>query len=279
MNSDIKKIATIGTIALLIVLLASCNGENEKNISEKQNNTNSNKIDTVQTPATTKTIMNNSIQWIDLYNYVAYSESEIKKSEKLKVLFFNDNNSESIKTLKDNLQKSKIHDWLVMYQIDFNSNSELKNKYWVTSSHTFVQVDGDLNIVRKWEGSKTIDQMHVSLTSPTTIVKMEEISTVKSEWIYGDYSDEILSSSKWNIVLFFAATWCPSCKTADNNLKSETIPEGLTILKVDYDSSLDLKKKYWITTQHTFVQVDNKWNMITKWIGSRDVDSISEELK
>jgi len=38
-----------------------------------------------------------------------------------------------------------------MYEIDFNTDTELKAKYNVTASHTFVQVDNDLNIIRKWE--------------------------------------------------------------------------------------------------------------------------------
>jgi pentapeptide MXKDX repeat protein len=109
-------------------------------------------------------------------------------------------------------------------------------------------------------------------------VMEKEVAMIKSAWLYSDYSEEKLSSAKWNIVLFFAASWCPSCKTADKNLKDNTIPEGLTVLKLDYDSNKDLKKKYEVTSQHTFVEVDNKWNMIKKWSGSRDSEWILKKL-
>jgi len=36
------------------------------------------------------------------------------------------------------------------------------------------------------------------------------------------------------------------------------IPENVNLLKVDYDNSTDLKEKYGVTMQHTFVLVDNK---------------------
>ncbi len=105
------------------------------------------------------------------YNYVVYSAEKIKNATKLNVLFFNDSNSESIKELKKNLQQSKIHDWLVMYEIDFNTNEGLKTKYSITAPHTFVQVDNEGKAIRKWEGSKTIIEMHTALTSNETLVK------------------------------------------------------------------------------------------------------------
>ena len=309
MNSDMKKYTVIISALLTVILLSSCTWKTEENkvLNNGNENVNTEKVEMMNNEMEGEDsmehgmmddmewewteeemaemgnmehwMMMDDIEWIDLYNYVLYSEYKVKESKKLKVLFFNDNSSESIKTLKSNLQKSKIHDGLVMYQIDFNSDNELKKKYWVTSSHTFIQVDENLDIVRKWTWSKTIDEMHVSLTSPTTIVKMEEDIIMKSEWVYKGYSTEALSSSEWDVVLFFAASWCPSCKTADKNLSSETIPEGLTILKLDYDSNLDLRKEYGITSQHAFVQVDSKGNEIKKWYGSRNSKWILEELK
>lgn len=311
MSSDMKKYVVLGSMLLTVILLSSCvwkseenkivNNTNKVNLIEKNQMMDdmwehSMDMDNMKWEWTDEEMaamegmewmdnmehwmMNmNGIEWIDLYNYILYSEEKIKESKKLKVLFFNDNNLESIKTLKLNLQESKIHDGLVMYQIDFNEDKELKNKYEIISAHTFVQVDENLNVIRKWEWSKTIDEMHTALTSPMTIVKVEEKTMMKSEWVYKDYSSESLSSAKWNIVLFFAASWCPSCKTADKNLSAEAIPEGLTILKLDYDSNLELRKKYSITSQHAFVQVDNEGNEIEKWYGTRDVEGILKKIK
>jgi len=119
-----------------------------------------------------------------------------------------------------------------------------------------------------WDGAEPLDE-----------VMMKDDKMMKSAWVYTDYSEDTLKNAKWNIVLFFAATWCPSCQSADKNLKAEKIPEGLTVLKLDYDTNTELRKKYEVLSQHTFVQVDNKWNLIKKWSGSRDADSILEKIK
>jgi hypothetical protein len=49
-------------------------------------------------------------------------------------------------------------------------------------------------------------------------------------------------------------------------LKSSTIPDDITIFKTDYDSYGDLKTKYEVLTQHTFVQIDESGEVLTKWV-------------
>ena len=70
-------------------------------------------------------------------------------------------------------------------------------------------------------------------------------------------------------VLFFHAVWCPTCKIANEEFNSnlERIPEGVALIKTDYDKETELKKKYNITYQHTFVLVDDEGNEIKKWNG------------
>ena len=99
---------------------------------------------------------------------------------------------------------------------------------------------------------------------------------------FEDYAASKLSyAADGKVVLFFHASWCPTCRVAENNIVSnkEDIPKGLAILKVDYDSSKDLRKKYGVTYQHTFVQVDASGNLITKWGNSRNIDQIVDKLK
>jgi hypothetical protein len=50
-------------------------------------------------------------------------------------------------------------------------------------------------------------------------------------------------------------------------------------LKTDYDSNIDLRKKYGVTSQHTFVQIDSSGNLIKKWVWGRDVQDITERLQ
>ena len=70
-------------------------------------------------------------------------------------------------------------------------------------------------------------------------------------------------------VLFFHAVWCPTCKIANEEFNGnlDKIPEGVVLIKTDYDTETELKKKYNITYQHTFVLVDDEGNEIKKWNG------------
>lgn len=98
---------------------------------------------------------------------------------------------------------------------------------------------------------------------------------------YETYSPEKLSLAKdGKAVLFFKASWCPTCKAVDADILAQTtsIPAGTHILIVDYDAAKDLKKKYAVTYQHTFVQVDAAGAMIKKWSGSRTLASLVAEI-
>jgi len=112
--------------------------------------------------------------------------------------------------------------------------------------------------------------------------KMEDGSKTQVKGSYVEFSPATLTQAQKNgkTVLFFHAKWCPFCKTADSAFKSnaDEIPEGVTVLKTDYDSNSELKTKYGVTTQHTFVQIDAQGNQITKWI-SGDIDELKANLK
>jgi thiol-disulfide isomerase/thioredoxin len=68
-------------------------------------------------------------------------------------------------------------------------------------------------------------------------------------------------------VYFFHASWCPICKSIDEDITSDPnqIPSGTTFIKTDFDTSTDLRQKYGVTTQYTFVQVDNDGNEVAQW--------------
>ena len=85
-------------------------------------------------------------------------------------------------------------------------------------------------------------------------------------------------ASGQKVALFFAASWCPTCRALDATINGNLslIPEDALIIKVDYDASGDLKKKYGVTVQHTTVRIDNNMNMISKKIGARSISEILE---
>lgn len=85
-----------------------------------------------------------------------------------------------------------------------------------------------------------------------------------------------------NTVLFFNASWCPECRAFDKALASSTIPADTQILKVDYDKASDLKKKYGVTLQSTFVSIDSDGKLLSKWVGygkDKSADAVIKNLK
>ncbi len=105
---------------------------------------------------------------------------------------------------------------------------------------------------------------------------------VQTAGSYETYAPEKLARAETgDVVLFFHAPWCPTCRAADSAIESSraNIPSTLTILKTDYDSNTKLRQTYGITSQHTFVQVDKSGNMIGKWSGGTSLADITRNLK
>jgi thiol-disulfide isomerase/thioredoxin len=75
------------------------------------------------------------------------------------------------------------------------------------------------------------------------------------------------------VVYFFAATWCPDCQATYRDIQAHfaQIPSSVTVLFVNYDKSADLKKKYAVTSQHTFVVVGPAGEKKQVWNGSTTV--------
>lgn len=94
-------------------------------------------------------------------------------------------------------------------------------------------------------------------------------------------ADKIAMAATGDVVIFFHASWCPSCRGLNSDIEKNinAIPAGITILKADYDKETELKKKYGVTYQHTLVQVDKDGNMIKKWSGGSKLDNLLSEIQ
>ncbi len=95
---------------------------------------------------------------------------------------------------------------------------------------------------------------------------------------YADYAQNPQAHAEGDVVLFFNATWCPTCQEATKNLEQADFPGELTVVSVDYDSQTDLRKRYGVTTQHTFVQVSADGEEIEKFTGATTVEQILDRL-
>lgn len=104
--------------------------------------------------------------------------------------------------------------------------------------------------------------------APGNYITLAEFESEKSK--YADF----------DVVLFFNAAWCSTCKVARDNIESNrsSIPENLTIVVVDYDSEIELRRKYGVVIQHTFVQINSSGKELTKWSGSVTATEIDEKL-
>jgi hypothetical protein cdivTM_02768 len=82
------------------------------------------------------------------------------------------------------------------------------------------------------------------------------------------------------VVLFFNAKWCPACRAINEALTSDPgkIPAKTTVVSVDYDQHTDLRQRYGVATQHTFVQIDTNGEKTRQWV-STSVDALLKELQ
>jgi thiol-disulfide isomerase/thioredoxin len=93
---------------------------------------------------------------------------------------------------------------------------------------------------------------------------------------YVAYDANKLQAATGTRILFFHAAWCPTCRAVDADIvkNAQKIPAEVSIFKVNYDDATDLKKKYGVTYQHTFVMVDAEGNALKTWSGSPTLEKL-----
>jgi thiol:disulfide interchange protein len=133
-----------------------------------------------------------------------------------------------------------------------------------------------------------VDESASPVSEPTGVSTAEtpneteaEAAPVATSGLYADYSEEHLArAADGPVVLFFSAAWCPTCRALDRDITANqaTIPAGVTILQVDYDSAVTLRQQYGVTTQHTLVQVDAAGNELKQWSGSTRLSDLLTEV-
>ena len=141
---------------------------------------------------------------------------------------------------------------------------------------------GGFLIINSQKSSPSIDDAMVKdekmMKDEDAVKKDDAMMDKSSNSGYIEYSKSNLeNASDKRRVLFFYASWCPTCRPTDQNINSniDKIPEDLVVIRVNYndpDTDADekeLAKKYNVTYQHTFVQIDSNGNEIAKWNGGQ----------
>jgi thiol-disulfide isomerase/thioredoxin len=82
-------------------------------------------------------------------------------------------------------------------------------------------------------------------------------------------ADLMESAAKNPTVIFFHASWCPTCRIALRDLEDKKKDwEGkVSVYLADYDKERDLKRRYGVARQHTWVQLGPDGTLIRSWNG------------
>lgn len=109
-----------------------------------------------------------------------------------------------------------------------------------------------------------------------------EATTVSTSPIVDFSTDELAAApDDQKNLLFFHAEWCTICKSIERNIDAGSLPDDITVFRVDYDNDIELLEKYDVNFQSAFVQIDKDGNEITSWQGQfgDDIDDILENVQ
>ena len=88
-------------------------------------------------------------------------------------------------------------------------------------------------------------------------------------WVhFTTLEDARMAAANGPAILFFNATWCPTCRSAIADIASRSDELGeILVIFVDYDTEKELKRQYNVTSQHTYVRIDEDGESLSMWNG------------
>ncbi len=118
-----------------------------------------------------------------------------------------------------------------------------------------------------------------SVPQATVTAGKEIFPAVAGAGSYREYAPALVGQSPRTII-DFSAPWCSSCQAfeADIAQNMDKIPSDVMFLRADYDTRTDLRQKYGIRTQNTFVEVDRTGAPVKVVIGGTTLQSIIDKF-
>lgn len=183
-------------------------------------------------------------------------------------VFTNQNNQNSDSSLAS-IKKTEI-------SLDSKSNDDTKeNPANISNSNNVSDTPSNGT-----PGTLPVVNAGTTTTPPNTQTTENKKVTVESGYINYDAS-KVANAEFGKVILFFHASWCPSCKGLDTDIKNnvKNIPVDTLIMKVDFDSNPDLKSKYKVNSQHTLVQVSSNGDLIKSNPGLSQLPTLDSVIK
>ena len=167
-----------------------------------------------------------------------------------------------------------------------SQSSNTQNDGSTTKTEITVNINSSSSIADAIKGENNSADKMQKEAGKSDVMSANSQSTATSkvtvESGYTTYTSNKLANAQYGkVILFFNATWCPSCRGLDTDIKNNlaNIPNDTLILKVDYDSNPDLKSKYKVTSQHTLVQVNQNGDLIKSSPGLYQLNTLDSVLK
>lgn len=83
---------------------------------------------------------------------------------------------------------------------------------------------------------------------------------------YIAYTADELASAEGRTFVFFYAPWCGQCVDIDEGILAQGVPDGVTILKADFDSEQALEQHYGVTMRTTFIEVADDGTEVQRFV-------------
>lgn len=135
-----------------------------------------------------------------------------------------------------------------------------------------------------WENTQQMDSseetQQLAAVNDDNTTETEPALPKKQAGTYVTYSSTAVASTKGTKLIFFHAPWCSQCRMIEADINAQGVPDGVTVLKADYDSNQDLRKKYGVTLQTTFVRVNDDGSLFKKYVAYNEptFDNVKRNL-